>query len=111
MLVGYFSLPCLSNYFISFNFIFQNLVRSYMEDARFVAVDYHLVHSRIASSVAERLVGQLTWEEREVFYNGLQVIMSTSKFFSLCSILSFGHSRNQCNLDMHFFFFVGNPSF
>lgn len=44
-----------------------------MEDARFVTVDYHLVHSRIASSVAERLVGQLTWEEREVFYSSLQV--------------------------------------
>lgn len=54
----------------------QSLVGSYMEDARFVAVDYHLVHSRIACSVAERLVGQLTWEEREVFYNGLQGLLS-----------------------------------
>ncbi|KAK3932424.1 Ankyrin repeat and LEM domain-containing protein 2 [Frankliniella fusca] len=54
----------------------QSLVSSYMEDARFVAVDYHLVHSRIASSVAERLVGQLTWEEREVFYNSLQDMLA-----------------------------------
>jgi hypothetical protein len=52
----------------------QSLVSSYMEDARFATVDYHLVHSRIASSVAERLVGQLTSEEREVFYSSLQVI-------------------------------------
>lgn len=60
---------------MSLTFDFQSLVISYMEDARFVAVDYHLVHSRIASSVAERLVDLLTWEEREVFYNGLQVWM------------------------------------
>lgn len=55
----------------------QSLVSSYLQDARFVAVDYHLVHSRIASSVAERLVDQLTWEEREVFYNSLQDMLSS----------------------------------
>ncbi|KAJ1529624.1 hypothetical protein ONE63_006389 [Megalurothrips usitatus] len=54
----------------------QSLVCSYMEDARFVAVDYHLVHSRVASSVSERLVDLLTWEEREVLYNSLQDMLS-----------------------------------
>lgn len=58
----------------------QSLVTSYMEDARFVAVDYHLVHSRIASSVAERLVDLLTWEERELFYSGLQEMLSGKGF-------------------------------
>lgn len=65
-----------------------------MEDARFVAVDYHLVHSRIASSVAERLVDLLTWEEREVFYSGLQVrsLSRLDEYFTLHFRLSVGNT-------------------
>jgi len=50
-----------------------------MDDERFEAVGYQVVHSRIASSVAEHLVHDLTKEECDTLLTCLSVSAPTWK--------------------------------
>ena len=57
----------------------QGLVSSYKDDARFVSVDFDLVHSRIAEIVAVKLV-ELTGDELDFIVLGLKSALSPSCF-------------------------------
>lgn len=55
----------------------QDLVRSFKDDARFISVDFNLVHSRIAAIVVEKLV-ELASDELEFLVSGLKSTLSSS---------------------------------
>jgi hypothetical protein len=55
----------------------QDLVRSFKDDARFVSVDFNLVHSRIAAIVVEKLV-ELATDELIFLMSGLKSTLSSS---------------------------------
>lgn len=57
----------------------QGLVSSFKDDARFVSVDFDLVHSRIAEIVAVKLV-ELTGDELDFVVIGLKSALSPSCF-------------------------------
>jgi hypothetical protein len=59
----------------------QDLVRSFKDDARFVSVDFDLVHSRIAEIVAVKLV-ELTGDELGFIILGLKSALSPSRCYS-----------------------------
>lgn len=55
----------------------QDLVRSFKDDARFISVDFNLVHSRIAAIVVDKLV-ELGSDELEFLTSGLKSVLSLS---------------------------------
>jgi hypothetical protein len=59
----------------------QGLVSSFKDDARFVSVDFDLVHSRIAEIVAVKLV-ELTGDELDFIVLGLKSALSPSFCYS-----------------------------
>jgi len=59
----------------------QGLVSSFKDDARFVSVDFDLVHSRIAELVAAKLV-ELTGDELDFIVLGLKSALSPSCCFN-----------------------------
>jgi hypothetical protein len=60
----------------------QDLVRSFEDDARFVSLDFNLVHSRIAVIVVQKLL-ELSSDELEFIVYGLKSMLSSSS--SSCS--------------------------
>lgn len=59
----------------------QSLVGSFKDDARFVSVDFNLVHSRIAEIVAVKLI-ELASDELDFVTFGLKSALSTSCCYS-----------------------------
>ncbi|XP_069680457.1 ankyrin repeat and LEM domain-containing protein 2 homolog isoform X2 [Periplaneta americana] len=56
----------------------QDLVNSFKDDARFISVDFNLVHSRIAAIVASKL-RDLTSDELDYVLSGLRSVILPSK--------------------------------